>query len=84
MLQMQNNDNDNDCEMTMDEIKEEQDNELNKYNCNKDIIFNKNYIFLYKFMNFIINFSGILLILITNYAVTICILKNNIKTKYVI
>ena len=70
MLQTQNNDNDNDCEMTMDEIKYEQDNELNKYNCNKEIIFDKNYIFLYKFMNFIINFSGIFLILITNYAVT--------------
>jgi len=70
MLQMLNNDNDNDCEMTMDEIKEEQDNELNKYNCNKEIIFDNNFIFLYKFMNFIINFSGIFLILITNYAVT--------------
>ena len=77
MLQIQNNDNDNDSEMTMDEIKEEQDNELNKYNCNKEIIFDKNFIFLYKFMNFIIHFS---VILITNYAVTICILKKNIKT----
>jgi hypothetical protein len=75
-------------EITSDEIKEEQDTELNKYNCNKDIFFDKSYKFMtycfdftYKSIIFVFKVSGVYLLWIllhyvaSHLYVSLCVPK---------
>ena len=75
-------------EITSDEIKEAQDNELNKYNCNKDIFFDKSYKFMvycfdftYKSIIFVFKVSGVYLLWIllhyvaSHLYVSLCVPK---------
>ena len=55
----------NEQEMTIEEIKEEQDNELNKYNCNREFFFDKSFKllnFTYKSVIFVFKISGVYLL----------------------
>ena len=63
------NENANESEMTIEEIREEQDDELNKYNCNRKIIFDKSFKmfayccdFIYTSILFIFRVSGVYLL----------------------
>jgi len=75
-------------EETIEEINEEQDNELNKYNCNKEFIYDKSCKFIiyccnftYKSIIFIIKVSGVYLLWIllhyvaSHLYVTLCVPK---------
>jgi hypothetical protein len=61
--------NDDDSDITIEEINEEQDAELNKYNCNKEIIYDKSckfviycWNFTYNSIIFVVKVSGIYLL----------------------
>lgn len=83
-----NNKIDDEIEMTIEEIRQEQDNELNKYNCNREFIFDKSYEitvylfnFIYKVLTFILRVSGVYLFWIflhyvaSHLYVTFCVPK---------
>jgi hypothetical protein len=60
-------------EMTIEEIRDEQDAELNKYNCNKELIYDKSYKFVIYCCNFTYS-SAIFLIKVSGVYLTWIIL----------